>query len=58
MAKYWILYEDFGYSERGICGITDCEETANAWQASDYERESAPAELFRLSLPETGKYID
>lgn len=58
MQKYWILYRDFGYSERGIFGITADAATAENWRAADDENETAECNLTADGAPLPTKYLD
>ena len=57
--QHWILYVDWGYSERGIIGLTDSFTTAEAFIAQNpFENCAAKAPVLTRpeSLPEKGKY--
>ena len=50
--KYWILYRDYGYSERSIYGVTARAATAKAWQkAYKHENMAVECTLIRDILP-------
>lgn len=41
--KVWILYQDHGYGELSICGVTRKKETADAWEEAKTDNEAVEA---------------
>ncbi len=58
MTKYYILYRDFGYSERGILGVTADMATAERFRADHDENEIAECELTAAGAPLPTQWLD
>lgn len=38
--KVWVLYQDYGYGEMSIYGVTRKKETADAWEKAEIDNEA------------------
>ena len=57
--RYWILVQDYGYSEIGLVGLTDCEDTARKFESkNNYENRAIETPLCSLdSIPKDGTFL-
>ena len=47
----WVLYQDHGYGEMSIYGVTRKQETANIWEGAHFDNEAVEA-VVSDKLPE------